>query len=68
MLVLFETPAGYALFKAKDGRLGSEDLHAAFATPELASEAVKLAGFYKFSDTTDALAGVRVRVCGCVDV
>jgi hypothetical protein len=42
MLVLFETPAGYALFKAKDGKLKDEDMSALFKTPELASSMVKL--------------------------
>ncbi len=37
MLVLFETPAGYALFKAKDGKLKDEDMSSLFKTPELAS-------------------------------
>lgn len=47
MLVLFETPAGYALFKAKDGKLKDEDMSALFKTPELASGIVRAhAHFY----------------------
>ncbi len=40
MLVLFETPAGYAIFKVLDeGKLKlSDDLYKDFETPELASK------------------------------
>ena len=40
MLVLFETPAGYALFKLLDkGKLKTpDDLHRDFETPEKAAE------------------------------
>ena len=41
MLVLFETAAGYALFKAKEGKLKNEDLSSLFATPELAAGMVR---------------------------
>ena len=40
MLVLFETAAGFALFKAKDGKLRDEDMSSLFATPELAADMV----------------------------
>ena len=58
MLVLFETPAGYALFKvAKDSKLKNADSIAKeFETPEAASKLIKLKAFKKFQDTTDALA------------
>jgi nucleolar protein 58 len=57
MLVLFETPAGYALFKAKKGlKLTDADMHDQFATAEAANDMVKLKGFHKFEDTTEALA------------
>ncbi len=40
MLVLFETPAGYALFSANEKKLGKvEDVAAAFASPDTASKA-----------------------------
>ncbi|EDQ84401.1 uncharacterized protein MONBRDRAFT_35337 [Monosiga brevicollis MX1] len=56
MLVLFETPAGYALFKVKKGvKLSEADLADVFATPDAANEAVKLKGFHKFEDTVEAL-------------
>lgn len=65
VLVLFETAAGYALFKAKKGlKLKAEDMHSTFATPELAQEAVKLKGFCKFVDTTDALSSATASIEG----
>eukprot|EP00730_Choanoeca_flexa_P008686 TRINITY_DN12520_c1_g6_i3.p1 TRINITY_DN12520_c1_g6~~TRINITY_DN12520_c1_g6_i3.p1 ORF type:complete len:492 (+),score=199.49 TRINITY_DN12520_c1_g6_i3:73-1548(+) len=57
MLVLFETPAGYALFKMKKGaKLSDADMHDQFADAEAANNMVKLKGFHKFEDTTEALA------------
>lgn len=58
MLVLFETPAGYALFKCLDkGKLKNvDDIHKEFATPEAASQVVKLKAFEKFTDTNSALS------------
>ncbi|RKP34059.1 hypothetical protein BJ085DRAFT_41802 [Dimargaris cristalligena] len=58
MLVLYETPAGFALFKADGKNLLSnpEDLWQSFATPELASATVQLHGFQKFESTVDALS------------
>src|SRR5262245_52389462 len=67
MLVLFETPAGYALFKLTDDKLASADddaVAAAFATPEAAVRAVKLRAFHKFHDTVDALAACTALVEG----
>jgi hypothetical protein len=40
MLVLFETAAGFALFKVKDGKVKSEDLSALFATADAAKNTV----------------------------
>ncbi len=42
MLVLFETAAGYALFKAKESKLKGEDLSSLFATPEAAGNVVSV--------------------------
>lgn len=58
MLVLFETPAGYAIFKLLDEKKLSqtENLYNDFLTPESASRVVKLKHFEKFQDTTEALA------------
>lgn len=44
MLVLFETPAGFALFKLRKGAVVSEvDMADDFATPEKANEMVRQA-------------------------
>lgn len=66
MLVLFETPAGYAIFKVLDENKLSEvdNLYNAFETPEAASRVVKLKHFQKFADTTEALAATTAAVEG----
>lgn len=57
MLVLYETSAGYALFKVlKDGKLESpEDLYKEFETPKDARKMIKLEAFSKFENTAKAL-------------
>ena len=57
MLVLFETPAGYALFKVlKPGKLAEPDkLWEDFTTSEKASDIVKLKAFSPFENTTEAV-------------
>ncbi|KZC12356.1 PREDICTED: nucleolar protein 58 [Dufourea novaeangliae] len=66
MLVLFETPAGYAIFKLLDeNKLAEVDnLFQDFETPETASKIVKLKHFEKFADTTEALAATTAAVEG----
>ncbi|XP_067004036.2 nucleolar protein 58 [Anabrus simplex] len=66
MLVLFETAAGYALFKLlDDNKLAhTENLYHDFETPEAASRVVKLKHFEKFRDTTEALAATTAAVEG----
>lgn len=66
MLVLFETPAGYAVFKLLDEKKLSEvdDLYKDFQTGEKASKIVKLKHFKKFEDTTEALAAATATVEG----
>jgi len=66
MLVLFETPAGYAVFKLLDEKKLSEsdDLYKDFETGEKASKIVKLKHFKKFEDTTEALAAATASVEG----
>lgn len=61
MLVLFETPAGYATFKVLDeGKLRNvDDLHREFESPEKASQFVKLQAFQAFPDTDSALAAAN---------
>lgn len=58
MLCLFETPAGFALFKVLDEkRLKQTDtLAEQFETLEKASAVVKLHSFSKFDSTKDAVA------------
>ncbi|KAK0161294.1 hypothetical protein PV327_009779 [Microctonus hyperodae] len=66
MLVLFETPAGYAIFKLlNDSKLTKTDnLYLDFETPEAASKIIKLKHFEKFADTTEALAATTAAVEG----
>jgi len=66
MLVLFETPAGFAIFKLLDEKKlqKSDNLYEDFATPEGAKKVVKLKMFEKFKDTTDALASAAALIEG----
>ncbi|KAL7753068.1 Nucleolar protein 58 [Sorochytrium milnesiophthora] len=68
VLVLFETPAGYGLFRlADDGALNRpDDLSTLFETPESAASAVKLTAFSKFDNTADALSAATAIVEGKV--
>lgn len=68
MLVLFETPAGYAVFKLLDDKKlkQTENLYHDFETPEAANKVVKLKHFEKFVDTTEALAATTAAVEGKV--
>jgi len=58
MLVLFETPAGFALFKVLDeGKLKQpDDLYKEFESVKSAQKIVHLEKFHKFESTTDALS------------
>ncbi|PKA57030.1 putative nucleolar protein 5-2 [Apostasia shenzhenica] len=64
MLVLFETPAGFALFKVLDeGKLSKvEDLWKEFATSESARQVVKLQAFSKFENTAEALSAATLLI------
>ncbi|KAK1128066.1 Nucleolar protein 58 [Melipona bicolor] len=66
MLVLFETPAGYAIFKLlNENKLTEiENLYHDFDTPEAACKVVKLMHFEKFADTAEALAATTAAVEG----
>ncbi|XP_045761265.1 nucleolar protein 58 [Maniola jurtina] len=66
MLVLFETSAGYAIFKLLDESKLSEidNLYQEFNTPEGAASVVKLKNFVKFEDTTEALAATTAAIEG----
>ncbi|PWA95929.1 nop domain, NOP5, NOSIC [Artemisia annua] len=58
MLVLFETPAGFAIFKVLDeGKLSkTDDLWKEFESADAARQLVKLKAFSKFENTEEALA------------
>uniref|UniRef100_A0A182RFT9 Nucleolar protein 58 n=1 Tax=Anopheles funestus TaxID=62324 RepID=A0A182RFT9_ANOFN len=66
MFILYETPAGYAIFKLLDDNKFKEidNLYLEFQTPEKASKIVKLKHFEKFSDTTEALSAATAAVEG----
>lgn len=66
MLLLFETAAGYAIFKLLDEKkLESVDnLYKDFETPAKANKIIKLQHFEKFLDTTEALAATTASVEG----
>ncbi|XBI71554.1 hypothetical protein VPH35_065749 [Triticum aestivum] len=62
MLVLFETPAGFALFKVlNEGKLDKvEDLWKEFTTSDRARKVVELKAFNKFENTSDALSAATL--------
>ncbi|XP_011099781.1 probable nucleolar protein 5-2 [Sesamum indicum] len=64
MLLLFETPAGFALFKVLDeGKLSKvEDLGKEFASPDSARQVVKLKAFSKFENTSEALSAATLLI------
>jgi nucleolar protein 58 len=66
MYVLFETPAGFALFKVlKEDKLKDvSSLHESFASPDKAAKIVKLKAFKKFKDTKDAMKSTEKLVKG----
>ena len=66
MLVLFETPAGFAIFKLLDEKKlkKCDDLYQDFTTAESAKKVIKLKSFEKFEDTTKALASAASLIEG----
>lgn len=68
MFILYETPAGYAIFKLLDDNKLKEidNLYLEFESPEKASKIVKLKHFEKFADTTEALSAATAAVEGKV--
>ncbi|XP_057538652.1 probable nucleolar protein 5-2 [Amaranthus tricolor] len=64
MLALFETPAGFALFKLLDEeRLSQiEDLWKDFASIDSARKIVKLKAFDKFENTSEALSAAALLI------
>lgn len=66
MLVLFETAAGYAIFKLLNEKKlqETENLYLDFQTPEKANKLLQLQHFQKFDDTTVALAAITGSIEG----
>ena len=67
MLVLFETPAGFAVFKCLDEKklMKSDNLYEDFfASSDDAKKMLKLKTFDKFNDTTEALSAATASVEG----
>ncbi|CAJ2678620.1 unnamed protein product [Trifolium pratense] len=66
MLVLFETPAGFALFKVlNEGKLSQvEDLWKEFSSADAARKVVKLKAFSKFENTSEALEAASLLIDG----
>ncbi|KAI3738629.1 hypothetical protein L2E82_28673 [Cichorium intybus] len=64
MLVLFETPAGFALFKVLDeGKLSKvDDLWKDFSSADAARQVVKLKAFSKFENTSEALSAATLLI------
>ncbi|KAG2695332.1 hypothetical protein I3760_07G009000 [Carya illinoinensis] len=64
MILLFETPAGFALFKVLDeGKLNKvEDLWKEFSSAETARQVVKLKAFSKFENTSEALEAATLLI------
>jgi len=70
MLLLFETSAGYALFKVQKGgfsEANKDDIWKDFATAEKAAGAVKLKSFTPFGNTTEAVVAATSIVEGKLD-
>jgi nucleolar protein 58 len=68
MYVLFETPAGFALFKVlKDEKKLFKDVDAMahdFETPDRAAKVIKLKAFKRFKDTKDAMKSMEKLIKG----
>jgi nucleolar protein 58 len=66
MLILFETPAGFALFKVlNEGKLSQvEDLWKEFSSADAARKVVKLKAFSKFENTSEALEAASLLIDG----
>ena len=61
---MYDFPFSFSSQAKKGLKLEGKDMHSLFATPELANEQVKLKGFAKFEDTTEALASATAAVEG----
>lgn len=63
MLVLYETPAGYALFKLQKSTI-SDDIQDYFTSSESTNKVISLLAFEKFNNTTEALSNVTALIEG----
>ena len=66
MLILFETAAGYAIFKLLDEKKLQEstNIYKEFESPDTATQLLKLQHFEKFADVTEALTAATAVVEG----
>lgn len=64
MLVLFETPAGHALFKLTDDKVIHSASHTDLESESVIKSLVKLKAFSRFTDTTTALSAATALVEG----
>jgi len=65
MLILFETPAVFALFQVEDGILQKVDkIYSKFQDISTAKQLVTLKNFSKFEDTTEALVSTTALLKG----
>ena len=69
MLLLFETSAGYALFKVMDNKVldKPDKIWSKFEDPSSASTLMKLKKFEPFENTTDAVVAATSIVDGTLD-
>ncbi|KZW04415.1 Nop-domain-containing protein [Exidia glandulosa HHB12029] len=59
MLVLYETPLGFCLFKVTDaGKIDSPDLWKEFESPERANSLLKLRALHRFTSTASAVEDI----------
>jgi len=63
MLILFETPAGYALFSVDDDKVSKpENIKTLFKDASQASKLISLKAFHRFENTTEALSAMTALV------
>jgi len=63
MLILFETPAGYALFSVDDDKITKpENIQKMFQDASQANKLISLKAFHRFENTTEALSAMTALV------
>ncbi|KDQ20622.1 hypothetical protein BOTBODRAFT_124315 [Botryobasidium botryosum FD-172 SS1] len=58
MLVLYETPLGFCLFKFNQGKVKGGELYKEFETPERANKVLKLKALHRFASTAEAVEDI----------